>query len=225
MKCMLAPSILSADFSALGRDVVCASKAGAQYVHIDVMDGLFVPSISLGTPVIKAIRPLTDAVFDVHLMIENPGRYVADFAKSGADILTVHAEACVHLDRTLQAVKETGCKAAVALNPVTPLCALDYVMDKLDMVLIMSVNPGYGGQAYIEAMTEKIRALRKKLDDAGLQRVDIEVDGGINSRTVRTVLDAGANVLVAGSAVYGGDEADITKKVQDFLAVMKTYES
>ena len=224
MRCKLAPSILSADFSSLGNDIVCAAKAGAEYIHIDVMDGMYVPSISLGQPVIKAVRPLTDAVFDVHLMINDPGRYVAEFAKSGADIITVHAEACVHLDRTLQAIKETGCKAGVALNPATPLSVLDYVLDKVDMVLIMTVNPGFGGQSYIEAMTEKIRALREKLDAAGYGQIDIEVDGGVNMKTVRTVLDAGANVLVAGSAVYGGDCADITKKVQDLLAIMAEYE-
>lgn len=223
MKHILSPSILSADFAALGRDVKCAADAGAQYIHIDVMDGKFVPSISLGQPVVKGIRPFTDAVFDVHLMIEEPSRYVADFAKCGADIITVHAEACVHLDRTIQVIRETGCKVGVALNPATPLCVLDHVLDKIDMVLIMTVNPGFGGQSYIEGMTEKIRTLRSRLNSLG-KEIDIEVDGGVNLKTIRTVLDAGANVLVAGSAVYGGDEADITAKVRKFLQIMREYD-
>ena len=220
MKYYLAPSILSADFAALGSDIAEAAQAGAAYTHIDVMDGIFVPSISLGMPVIKSIRPVTDAVFDVHLMIEDPGRYIDEFADSGADLITVHAEACTHLDRVLQKIKSRGIRSGVALNPATPLCVLDYVLDQVDMVLLMTVNPGFGGQKYIPGMTEKIRALRSRIDQLGLD-VDIEVDGGINDSTIRTVLDAGANVVVAGSAVYNKD--GITQNVKKYLDIMAQY--
>ncbi len=217
---ILSPSILAADFKNLGSDVKAAADAGAQYIHIDVMDGSFVPSISFGMPVIKSIRPVTDAVFDVHLMIDDPGRYVEEFAKVGADMIVVHAEACTHLDRTLQQIHDAGCKAGVALCPATPLNVLDYVLEKCDMILLMTVNPGFGGQKYIPAMTEKIAQLRKMLNDKGLN-IDIEVDGGVNASTIRTVLDAGANVIVAGSAVFGDDIAGNAKKLLD---VMKEYE-
>lgn len=212
----LAPSILSADFAALGEDVKKAERAGAQYLHIDVMDGAFVPSLSLGFPVIQSIRKLTDMVFDVHLMICNPDRYIAEFAAAGADIITVHAEACPHLNRTIAAIKEQGVKAGVVLNPATPLTELEYILEDLDMVLLMTVNPGFGGQKYIESCTRKIQELRRMITDRGLN-IDIEVDGGIKLDNVQKVLDAGANVIVAGSAVFGGD---VEQNVKDFLEVL-----
>ena len=184
----LAPSILSADFAALGEDVKKAEQAGAQYLHIDVMDGAFVPSLSLGFPVIQSIRKLTDMVFDVHLMICDPDRYIAEFAAAGADIITVHAEACPHLNRTIAAIKEQGVKAGVVLNPSTPLTELEYILEDLDMVLLMTVNPGFGGQKYIESCTRKIQDLRKMITDRGLD-IDIEVDGGIKLNNVQKVLD------------------------------------
>lgn len=199
---ILSPSMLAADFAKLGDELDAIKNGGAQYLHIDVMDGKFVPSISFGMPVIKSIRKKSDLIFDVHLMIEQPERYIKEFAASGADIITVHAEASVHLDRTLTAIREAGCKAGIALNPSTPLNVLEYVFDKVDMVLIMTVNPGYGGQKYLPAMTQKIRDLRAMIQNRNLD-VNIEVDGGINLNNVQMVLDAGANVIVAGSAVFG----------------------
>lgn len=212
----LAPSILSANFAALGEDVKKVERAGAQYLHIDVMDGAFVPSLSLGFPIIQSIRKLTDMVFDVHLMICDPDRYIAEFAAAGADIITVHAEACPHLNRTIASIKEQGVKAGVVLNPATPLTELEYILEDLDMVLLMTVNPGFGGQKYIESCTRKIQDLRKLITDRGLN-IDIEVDGGIKLDNVKKVLDAGANVIVAGSAVFG---KDVEKNVKDFLKVM-----
>lgn len=213
---ILAPSILSADFAALGEDIKKAERAGAQYLHIDVMDGSFVPSLSLGFPVIQSIRKLTDMVFDVHLMICDPDRYIGEFAAAGADIITVHTEACPHLNRTIASIKEQGAKAGVVLNPATPLTELEYILEDLDMVLLMTVNPGFGGQKYIESCTRKIRDLRKMITDRGL-KIDIEVDGGIKLDNVGKVLDAGANVIVAGSAVFG---KDVEQNVKDFLKVM-----
>lgn len=203
MNC-LAPSILSADFSRLGEDLSLVEKNGAKMLHIDVMDGVFVPSISLGFPVIESIRKGSDMIFDVHLMIREPERYVERFAKSGADIITVHAEACLHLHRTIGQIKECGKKCGVALNPATPLSALDHVLEDVDMVLLMTVNPGFGGQKFIPAMYEKIRALRTLVERKGLG-TDIEVDGGIKISNVGEVTAAGANILVAGSAVFEGD--------------------
>ena len=213
---ILAPSILSANFAALGEDVKKVERAGAQYLHIDVMDGAFVPSLSLGFPVIQSIRKLTDMVFDVHLMICDPDRYIGEFAAAGADIITVHTEACPHLNRTIASIKEQGAKAGVVLNPATPLTELEYILEDLDMVLLMTVNPGFGGQKYIESCTRKIRDLRKMITDRGL-KTDIEVDGGIKLENVGKVLDAGANVIVAGSAVFG---KDVEQNVKDFLKVM-----
>lgn len=213
---ILAPSILAADFTKLGEEIKAIDNAGAQYVHIDVMDGMFVPSISFAMPVIKSIRKVTDKVFDVHLMIEDPDRYLKEFKDCGADILNVQAEACRHLDRTLNAIKELGLKAGVTLNPATPLCTIENVLHLADMVLIMSVNPGFGGQKYIDYSTEKIRNLRKMIDDRGL-KTDIQVDGGVTLDNVQTVLDAGANIIVAGTAVFKGD---IEENVKKFLRIM-----
>lgn len=213
----LAPSILSADFSRLGEQVVEADRAGAHYIHIDVMDGAFVPNISFGAPVMKCIRPLTDKVFDVHLMVEEPGRYIRDFVEAGADLIVVHAEACRHLHRTVEQIRQAGVKAGVALNPATPLCAVEQILPDLDMVLLMSVNPGFGGQKYIPFVTEKIRRLRKQIEAAGLN-TDIQVDGGITADNVAAVIEAGANVIVAGSAIFGGR---VTENVKRFLEVFK----
>ena len=216
---MLAPSILSADFTRLGEDIQTVAAAGAQYLHIDVMDGAFVPSVSFGMPVISSLRKVSDLFFDVHLMMEKPERYIQTFADCGADGITVHAEASTHLHRTIQSIHAAGVKAGVALNPDTPLSVLDYVLEDLDMVLIMTVNPGFGGQSYIPAMTEKIRTLRSLAKEKNPDLL-IEVDGGINASTIRTVLEAGANVCVAGSAVFSGDR---TEKVKGLLDVMKEY--
>lgn len=215
MNC-LSPSILSADFSRLGEQIRELDEAGAQYVHIDVMDGMFVPSISFGMPVIRSIRGCTDRIFDVHLMIEEPGRYIDEFAEAGADLITVHAESCRHLDRTIEKIKEKGLLAGVALNPTTPVSAISCVLEKVDMVLIMTVNPGFGGQKLIPYTVEKVRELRKIVDEQGL-KTDIEVDGGVNLSNVGELMDAGANIIVAGSAVFSGD---VTENTIRFLNII-----
>lgn len=217
---ILAPSILSADFRKLGQEVETVVNAGAEYVHIDVMDGMFVPSISYGMPVIKSIRPCTDKVFDVHMMVEEPGRYVEAMKEAGADLVCVHQEACRHLDRTLNQIRELGIKAGVALNPATPVSVLDCVLDQVDMVLIMSVNPGFGGQKFIPYTLEKVRSLRKRMNLLGLN-TDIQVDGGISLSNVGEVIEAGANIIVAGSAVYSGN---VTGNVRAFLRKFEEYQ-
>ena len=215
MKC-LSPSILSADFTKLGEQVALLEEAGAQYVHIDVMDGAFVPSISFGMPVIKSLRGRSERIFDVHLMIEEPIRYIDEFVECGADLITVHAEACKHLDRTIDAIREKGIIAGVALNPATPLSAIEYVLPKVDMVLVMAVNPGFGGQKLIPYTIDKIRDLKQMIDKKNL-KTDIEVDGGVTLENVEQLMDAGANIIVAGSAVFRGD---IEENVKGFLSRM-----
>jgi ribulose-phosphate 3-epimerase len=202
----IAPSILSADFAQLATEIKAIEEGGADYVHVDVMDGHFVPNITIGPLLVGAIRPHTRLPLDVHLMIEQPDRYIPDFVKAGADIISVHTEACPHLHRSVQLIKSLGVKASVALNPHTPLSTIEHILPELDMVLLMTVNPGFGGQKFIELTLPKIRALRDMLAQRKLQRIDIEVDGGINPETSALVREAGANVLVAGSAVYGADD-------------------
>ncbi|MEM1503273.1 ribulose-phosphate 3-epimerase [Domibacillus sp. 8LH] len=197
----IAPSILSADFARLGEEIKDVEAGGADYIHVDVMDGHFVPNITIGPLIVEAIRPVTALPLDVHLMISNPDQYIETFAKAGADIITVHAEACPHLHRTIQLIRSFGIKAGVVLNPSTPVDVLEYVIGDIDMVLLMTVNPGFGGQSFIEAVVPKIRRVRDMITKAGVS-VDIEIDGGVNTETARICTEAGANVLVAGSAIY-----------------------
>jgi ribulose-phosphate 3-epimerase len=198
----LAPSILSADFARLGAEVQAVAKAGADYIHIDVMDGHFVPNITIGPLVVEAVRKVTDLPLDVHLMIENPDRYIPDFARAGADLITVHQEAVPHLHRTVQLIKNLGKKAGISINPATPAATLDEILDDLDLVLVMTVNPGFGGQGFIDRCLTKIAALRHELDRRGLA-VELEVDGGVKIDNIDRIAAAGADVFVAGSAVFG----------------------
>jgi len=200
-KKLIAPSILSADFARLGAEIAAIEEGGADWVHVDVMDGHFVPNITIGPPVVASIRKITKLPLDVHLMIEDPDKYIVPFAEAGADIITVHSEAATHLHRSIQFIKDQGCKAGVSLNPATPLSALDYVLSQVDMVLIMSVNPGFGGQKFIPAVVPKIRRVRELILERGTE-AEIEVDGGMNSNTISEAAAAGANIFVAGNAVF-----------------------
>jgi len=201
MMIKIAPSILSADFARLGEEIKDVEKGGADYIHVDVMDGHFVPNITIGPLIVEAIRPITSLTLDVHLMIEQPDRYIPEFAKAGADIITVHVEACPHLHRTIQLIRSFGIKAGVVLNPHTPVSTIQHVLEDIDMVLLMTVNPGFGGQSFIHSVLPKIQEVSRMVRERGLQ-VDIEVDGGVNVETARLCVEAGANVLVAGSAIY-----------------------
>ncbi len=201
----IAPSILSADFARLGDDVRAVAAAGADYIHVDVMDGHFVPNITIGPLVVAGLRPVTDKPFDVHLMIENPDNYIPEFARAGADIITVHQEAVPHLHRTVQLIKSSGKKAGVSINPATPVGTLEAIIEELDLVLVMTVNPGFGGQSFIDSCLPKIAALRKMIDSRGLA-VELEVDGGVKADNINRIAEAGADVFVAGSAVFGSDD-------------------
>lgn len=197
----IAPSILSADFSRLGEEIKDVERGGADYIHVDVMDGHFVPNITIGPLIVDAIRPITDLPLDVHLMIENPDKYIPEFAKAGADILSVHVEACPHLHRTIHLIKEHGVKAGVVLNPHTPVSMIEHVIEDVDLVLLMTVNPGFGGQSFIEKVLPKVKTVSDLCKEKGLD-IDIEIDGGVNPETAKLCREHGANVLVAGSAIY-----------------------
>lgn len=215
---ILSPSILSADFTKLGEEIETIDNAGAEYIHVDVMDGMFVPSISYGMPVIKSIRKSTGKVFDVHLMISEPIRYIADFAASGADMITVHVESCSDVVATIEKIREYKLKVGITLNPDTPVSAIKPYLNRVDMVLIMSVNPGFGGQKFITSSVDKIKEVKRLRDELNLS-YDIEVDGGINIDNLATVLEAGANVIVAGSAIFRGDAAENVKKFKSIMSV------
>ena len=210
---ILSPSILAADFSILGKQIEEADKAGAQYLHIDVMDGYFVPSISMGMPVIKTIRKVSDIVFDVHLMVIDPIRYIDEFAECGADIITVHYEACKDVVATIDAIHKAGCKAGLSIKPDTDVEVLFPFLSKVDMVLVMTVEPGFGGQKFLDFTYDKIKAVRREINRLGVS-VDVEIDGGVTRENIKSILEAGANVIVAGSAVFKGD---ITGNIKYFL--------
>lgn len=215
MNC-LSPSILSADYAILGEQLKILDETGAEYVHIDISDGHFVPSITIGLPVVKTIRKCTDRMFDVHMMVHEPVRFVDELAEAGADIITVHAEACRQLDHTIDVIKAKGLLAGVAVNPETPLSAISYVLEKVDMVLVMTVNPGFGGQKLIPYTIDKVAELKKMIGQKGI-KVDIEVDGGVTLDNVGCLMDAGANIIVAGSAVFTGE---LTENVTRFLNIL-----
>ncbi|MSN99922.1 ribulose-phosphate 3-epimerase [Bacillus paralicheniformis] len=214
----VAPSILSADFARLGEEIRDVEQGGADFIHIDVMDGHFVPNLTIGPLVVEAVRPITELPLDVHLMIEAPDRYIPAFAKAGADILSVHVEACPHLHRTIQLIKEQGVKAGVVLNPHTPVQQIEHVLEDLDLVLLMTVNPGFGGQSFISSVLPKIRQVKEMAEQKGLAHLLIEVDGGVNKMTARQCIEAGANLLVAGSAVY--NEKDRKKAISDIKGAL-----
>ena len=220
---LIAPSILSADFSRLGEEIKSVEKAGADWIHVDVMDGHFVPNITMGPLVVEAARRVTSLPIDVHLMIENADRFIPDFAKAGASLISVQVEACTHLNRTIQLIKELGVKPGVALNPATPLSAIEWVLEYIDFVLIMSVNPGFGGQAFIRNSIDKIKALSKMIKEKGLSTL-IEVDGGVNKDTIRDISIAGADVFVAGSAIFGSrDYKETIKLFKEILRLRNKY--
>ena len=212
----LAASILTADFSRLGQQVAEAADGGVDYIHIDIMDGAFVPTLTIGPPVVRSLRPWTDIKLDVHLMVTAPERFVAEFAAAGADIITVHVEACTHLHAVVHQIKETGTKVGVAINPATPISAVEEILADVDQVLVMTVNPGFGGQRFIEGMVDKVERMRSLLDARNLT-VDLQVDGGINADTAKAVVQAGARVLVAGSAVF-----NLNTSVADAIALIRS---
>lgn len=215
----IAPSLLSADFCFLGRDIKMLEDAGADILHIDVMDGHFVPNITIGIPVLEAIKKYTKLPCDVHLMIEKPERYVESFVKAGADYLTIHIEACTHLHRTLKHIRGLGCKSGVALNPHTPVSAIENVLDEVDLVLIMSVNPGFGGQSFIPNALDKIRQLKQLIREKNLEHIEIEVDGGVKLDNIQEVVDAGADIIVSGSGIFNGKPKEMIAEMKKIINI------